>query len=168
MQQASANVSDSFSFRFRQLFWSQRKAIRVQLTRPIHTKTQAGGGEESGTGAGARNHMQHDCKSAQNQLGPLVPCRHHFWKKNILCCAFHILLPVCVLTEVCMQCDQGITGSRQHLSLKRKVTFTWRVRYNLVKIYYLCSPLYCNINQRTLWVALCREDGTSSPQYSIF
>lgn len=63
---------------------------------------------------------------------------------------------VCVVWPVC-----------QHLFLKRKVTFTWRVRYNLVKIYYLCSPLYCNINQRTLWVALCREDGTSSPQYSI-
>lgn len=102
MQQASANVSDSFSFRFRQLFWSQRKAIRVQLTRPIHTKTQAGGGEESSTGARARTHMQHDCKSAQKQLGPLASCRHHFWKKKILFCAFHILLLVCVCWPRCV------------------------------------------------------------------
>lgn len=160
MQQASANVSDSFSFRFRQLFWSHRKAIRVQLTRP-------------------RGGVEHRSRSKKSHATRLQISTKSTWTARSLQTSLleekypvlrisHFTSCVCVLTEVCMQCDQGITGSRQHLFLKRKVTFTWRVRYNLVKIYYLCSPLYCNINQRTLWVALCREDGTSSPQYSIF
>lgn len=98
MQQASANVSDSFSFRFRQLFWSHRKAIRVQLTRP-------------------RGGVEHRSRSKKSHATRLQISTKSTWTARSLQTSLleekypvlrisHFTSCVCVLTEVCMQCDQ--------------------------------------------------------------